>query len=477
MDLTSLTITQTQKLLKDGKVSAAEVAQAYLDRIKKLDSKTEAYLFVNENAAKDSFEKAGELAGIPIAYKDVFNTKGMPTTAASKILEGYISPYDATSVEKLKAAGVINLGKVNTDEFTMGGSCETSAYQITKNPWDLSRVPGGSSGGSAAAVAADLCCAATATDTGGSIRQPASFCGVTGLKVTYGRVSRYGVMPMASSLDTIGIITKSVEDAALLLKVMAGKDSRDATTSEVKVEDYPALLTRKDLKGLRIGIPKEYFIAGLDKGVEKVIREAIETLKKLGAEIKEISLPHTEYAVATYYIVAPSEISANMARFDGIRFGPTVADSKDLVDMYFQNRTKGFGDEVKRRIMLGTFALSAGYADKFYKKALQIRTLVKRDFDNAFAEVDLIATPVAPTPAFKIGEKVSDPLQMYLEDVFTIPASLAGIPGVSIPAGFTEGLPVGIQLIANQFEEAKLLAAAQVFQTSTDYHLQKPKIS
>jgi aspartyl-tRNA(Asn)/glutamyl-tRNA(Gln) amidotransferase subunit A len=486
MEITSLNLVETKKLLEEGKASKEEVANAYLERIKKLDGKIESYLFVNEKASNEGGE--GVLGGIPIAHKDVFDTKGIPTTAASKILEGYTSPFDATSVAKLKEAGSVILGKVNTDEFTMGASTETSAYKKTKNPWDLERVPGGSSGGSAAAVAADLCCFATATDTGGSIRQPSSFCGVTGLKPTYGRISRYGVISMASSLDTIGVITKSVEDASIALEVLAGQDAMDATTGNAKVEKYSQNL-RKDLKGVKIGIPKEYFVEGLDKEVEKVILESIETLKKLGGEIVEISLPHTEYAVATYYVVASSEISANMSRFDGIRFGPSIKneDAKDLIEMYFENRTKGFGDEVKRRIMLGTFALSAGYADKFYKKALQVRTLIKRDFEEAFKKVDIIATPVAPTTAFKIGEKIDNPLQMYLADIFTAPPSLAGIPGISLPAGFvqpslsasadsTHPLPVGLQLLANQWEEAKLLACANAFQTNTDFHLQKPQL-
>jgi aspartyl-tRNA(Asn)/glutamyl-tRNA(Gln) amidotransferase subunit A len=417
------------------------------------------------------------LFGISIAHKDVFCTAGMPTTAASKILENYVPPFDATSVAKLKSVGAVNLGKLNTDEFTMGASTETSAFKKTKNPWDLERVPGGSSGGSAAAVAADLCVFATATDTGGSIRQPSSFCGVTGLKPTYGRISRYGVISMASSLDTIGVISKSVEDAAIALELLAGKDSKDATTSDRPVEKYSANL-RTNLKGLKIGIPKEYFVEGLDAGVEKVIRAAIAELKKLGAELVEISLPHTEFAVPTYYVVASSEISANMARFDGVRFGPTVANSEveNLVEMYFENRTRGFGDEVKRRIMLGTFALSAGYSEKFYKKALQVRTLIKKDFDDAFAEIDLIAAPVAPTTAFKIGEKIDDPVQMYLADIFTAPASLAGVPAISVPAGFAKKMPVGLQLIAPQFAESKLLAAAHAFQNSTEHHLKKPAL-
>ena len=474
-EITALNLVETRKLLAEKKASESEITAAYLKRIKEIDPKIESYLFVAENPQSEN--SAGKLGGIPISHKDVFNTAGMPTTAASKILENYIPPFDATSVAKLKEAGAVNLGKLNTDEFTMGASTETSAFKNTKNPWDLGRVPGGSSGGSAAAVAADLCVFATATDTGGSIRQPSSFCGVTGLKPTYGRISRYGVISMASSLDTIGVITKSVEDAAFALEILAGQDPKDATTGSAPVEKYSENL-RTDLKDLKIGIPKEYFVEGLDGGVEKVIRAAIEELKKLGAEIVEISLPHTEFAVPTYYVVASSEISANMARFDGIRYGPTVKNEEveNLVEMYFENRTRGFGDEVKRRIMLGTFALSAGYADKFYKKALQVRTLIKQDFDQAFRKIDLIAAPVAPTTAFKIGEKIDDPVQMYLADIFTAPPSLAGVPAISIPAGFNENLPVGLQLIAPQFAEAKLLGAAHAFQGSTDYHLKKPNI-
>ncbi|MCF7845775.1 MAG: Asp-tRNA(Asn)/Glu-tRNA(Gln) amidotransferase subunit GatA [Candidatus Peribacteraceae bacterium] len=475
MDLTSLNLVETKKLLADKKASESEIVADYMQRIADLDPKIDSFLFVAQDTKSEN--PSGELGGIPIAHKDVFDTIGMPTTAASKILEGYTPEFDATSVAKLKEAGAVSLGKLNTDEFTMGASTETSAFKQTKNPWDLKRVPGGSSGGSAAAVAADLCVFATATDTGGSIRQPSSFCGVTGLKPTYGRISRYGVISMASSLDTIGVITKSVEDAAIALEVLAGQDSHDATTGKAKVEQYSKNL-KTDLKGLKIGVAKEYFVEGLDAGVEKVIRAAIDELKKLGAEITEISLPHTEFAVPTYYVVASSEISANMARFDGVRYGPTVKNEEveNLVEMYFENRTRGFGDEVKRRIMLGTFALSAGYADKFYKKALQVRTLIKKDFDEAFKDIDLIAAPVAPTTAFKLGEKINDPVQMYLADIFTAPASLAGVPAISVPAGFSEKLPVGLQLIAPQFAEARLLGSAHAFQSATDYHLKKPQI-
>jgi aspartyl-tRNA(Asn)/glutamyl-tRNA(Gln) amidotransferase subunit A len=476
MELTSLTLIETKQLLADKKVSAAELLHAYQERIKLVDPKIESYLYIAPSPQGSYVRGEEVLAGIPLAHKDVFCTRDMPTTAASKMLEGYTPPYDATSVAKLRAAGAVCLGKVNTDEFTMGSSTESSAYRQTKNPWDLSRVPGGSSGGSAAAVAADLCVFATATDTGGSIRQPASFCGVTGLKPTYGRISRYGVMPMASSLDTIGVITKSVADSAEVLKVLAGKDPQDATTGDREVPDYTKLL-RTDLQGVKVGIPKEYFIQGLHPEVEKAVRDSIAQLEKLGAEIVEISLPHTEYAVPTYYVVASSEISANLARFDGIRFGP-AGQGENLVETYFDARTKGLGDEVKRRIMLGTFTLSAGYADAYYKKALKVRTLIKQDFETAFQQVDVIATPVAPTTAFKLGEKTSDPLAMYLEDIFTIPASLAGIPGISVPCGFDSAkLPIGLQLLANQWEEAKLLGVAHAYQVSTDWHTKKPKLT
>ncbi len=475
MELTSLTLVETLKTLADKKTSGAELAQAYLARIEVFDSKLGSYLHVNKAADKNA-PKSGVLTNVPIAYKDVFCTADLPTTAASKILENYQPPFNATAVEKLTQAGTLNLGKLNTDEFTMGGSTETSAYQQTKNPWDFNRVPGGSSGGSAAAVAANLCTFALGTDTGGSVRQPAAFCGVTGLKPTYGRISRYGVISMASSLDTIGMLTKTAEDAAIVLQELAGKDPKDATSGAEKVPDYSAAL-KTDLKGVKVGIPKEYFVAGLNPEVEKTVQVAIAELKKLGATVKEVSLPHTEYAVPTYYVIVSCEISANMARYDGIRYGPAAKKADNLVESYFEARTKGFGDEVKRRIMLGTFALSAGYADAYYKKALRVRTLIKQDFDKAFQEVDLLATPVAPATAFKLGEKIDDPLQMYLEDIFTVPASLAGIPGISVPCGFdSQQLPIGLQLLAPQWQESRLLAAAHAYQTVTDWHIQKPTL-
>lgn len=477
MDLTQLSVTELLAAFAEKKTSPAEVTAAYLARIQQVDPQVGAYLFVNENAAPA--ESAGPLAGVPVGHKDVFNTAGMPTTSASKIIEGYTPPWSAAVVEKLDAAGCVTLGKLNCDEFAMGSSTENSAYQKTRNPWNLNCVPGGSSGGSAAAVAAGLAAFATATDTGGSIRQPAAFCGVVGLKVTYGRVSRYGAHAMASSLDTVGIITKSVPDAALILSQIAGLDDRDATTASQPVPDYSAEL-KTGVAGKRIGVPKEYFIDGLSAEVRAAVETAIHKLADLGAEIVPISLPHSKYAVPAYYLICPSEVSANLARFDGIRFGPTAdADSvEDLVDLYFENRTRGFGDEAKRRIMLGTFALSAGYADAFYKKALKARTLIKQDFDRAFEQVDLIAAPVTPGTAFEFGKNSNDPLQMYLEDIFTIPASLAGVPGISVPCGFdSKNLPIGLQIIGPQWGEAAILAAAGAYESATDWRSRRPNLA
>ena len=478
MELTALNLAEAKAGLVAGNFTAAELVQAYTSRIGKLDDKLGTFLHLaTESVLRQAQDDVGTgaLVGIPFAHKDLICTPDMPTTAASKILENYQPTHAATVHERLADAGAVCLGKLNLDEFALGSSTENSAYKTTKNPWDTSRVPGGTSGGSAAAVAADLCVFATGTDTGGSIRQPASFCGVTGLKVTYGRVSRYGVVAAASSLDTVGFLTKTVRDAAELLGIAAGKDPRDATTGDQPVPNYTAEL-RTDLKGLKVGVPKEYFIDGLNPEVEAAIRAGIEKMRELGAEIVEVSLPHTDAALAAYYIINPSEVSTNMARYDGIRFG-SAGQGEDLVETYFDARTKGFGDEVKRRIMLGTFALSAGYADQFYKKAIQARTLVKQDFDNVFEEVDVLATPVAPTTAFKIGEKSNDPIEMYLADIFTIPASLAGVPGISVPAGFdSTGLPIGMQLLAGQWEEAKLLGAAHAFQMATDHHTKKPTL-
>ena len=439
-DLTTLTLADTQKYISEKKASASEIAAAYSARTDALEEKVHSF------AAREETPPTGEgaLTGCPVAVKDVFLITGKRTTGASAMLKDYHATYTSTAAARMLAAGASCPGTLNTDEFTMGSSTETSAHGVTKNPWDATKVPGGSSGGSAAAVAARFCVAALGTDTGGSIRQPASFCGVTGFKPGYGRISRYGVMSMASSLDTVGVLTKTVEDAAILTAIMAGPDGHDATCIDEPAPCFHSNLTR-NIDGLTIGLPKEYFTDSLNPQVQSVIEEAIEVYKKNGAQVKEISLPTTGHALAVYYLIAPSEISANMARYDGIRFGPSTTDASDIVDMYVQNRTAGFGMEVKRRIMLGTFALSAGYADAYYTKAQKVRTLIVRDFAEAFKEVDIIAAPTAPTTAFAFGSK-EDPLSMYLSDIFTIPASLAGLPTLSVPAGFSQGLPVGLQL-------------------------------
>jgi aspartyl-tRNA(Asn)/glutamyl-tRNA(Gln) amidotransferase subunit A len=418
-------------------------------------------------------ENVSPLAGIPVAIKDIFCTKGLKSTGGSKILENYVPPFDATAVKKMREAGAVFLGKTNLDEFAMGGSTENSGFFPTHNPWDLTRVPGGSSGGSAAATSADMCLFSLGTDTGGSIREPASFCGTSGLKVSYGRVSRYGVMAMTSSLDTIGPFGKTVEDIALIMEYLAGRDGKDSTTPDIKVDDYSREIT-KSIKGLKIGLPKEYFVEGLDDGVRDRVLEAAKKFEDLGAEVVDISLPHTDLAVAAYYIICPSEVSSNMARYDGIRYGLSKRSDKDLLDIYLDSRASGFGSEVKRRIMIGTYALSAGYYDAYYKKAMQVRTLVRGDFDAAFKQIDVILTPVAPAPAYKLGEKIGDPLKMYLEDAFTIPASLAGLCGLSIPAGLSTDLPVGIQLLGKRFDEKTILTAGHQYQLATDFHRLRP---
>ena len=411
--------------------------------------------------------------GVPLAIKDVLNVEGQPCTCGSKILKGYVSPYDATAIAKLRARGAIFLGRVNMDEFAMGSSTENSAYQVTRNPWKLDHVPGGSSGGSAAAVAADEAIAALGTDTGGSIRQPASFCGCVGLKPTYGRVSRYGLTAYASSLDQIGPITKDVRDAAILLGAMAGHDPMDSTTVDVPVPDYSAAL-KTDLKGMKLGLPKEYFVKGMDAEVEKAVRAAVEHCRGLGAEIVEVSLPNTPYAIATYYVIATAEASANLARFDGVRYGARV-EGEDPIDMYGKTRAAGFGTEVKRRIILGTYVLSSGYYDAYYLRAQKVRTLIRNDFENVFRTCDAILTPVAPTAAYPIGENADDPLQMYLGDIFTVTANLAGICGISVPCGFTSGrLPVGLQVLGPAFGEEKILRVAHAYEQSTEWHRHKP---
>ena len=483
MDLHKLTIHQLHDLLVKRETTSKEITEAFYRRIRGIDDKIKAYLILTEEDALRQAERVdrkisageeiGDLAGIPLGLKDILCTKGVRTTCGSRILEGYVPFYDATVVQKLKEKEAVFLGKLNMDEFAMGSSTENSAYQITHNPWDLSRIPGGSSGGSAASVAAHECAAALGTDTGGSIRQPASCCGVVGLKPTYGRVSRYGLVAFASSLDQVGPFAKDVEDCAIMMNAISGYDPRDSTSVYLEVPDYRQSL-RSDVKGLRIGIPNEYFIEGMDADVEKAIVGAIDQFKRLGAEVQRISLPHTEYAVAVYYIICTAEASSNLARYDGVKYGHRSREFKDLMELYTQTRAEGFGPEVKRRIILGTYVLSAGYYDAYYRKASQVRTLMKTDFDEAFQKVDVILTPTAPTPAFRIGEKVEDPLQMYLSDVFTIPVNLAGIPAITIPCGLSgEGLPIGLQVMGKHFDEGKLLRVAYTFEQNTDFHLKE----
>ncbi len=479
------TIRALSEALKKRDVSSTEVTQEYLDRIERLDGRIKAYLHVDaETALKeareadDSIQKgeATSLTGIPLGIKDVICMEGIPNTCGSKILQNYIPPYSATVIEKLRREHVVFLGKLNMDEFAMGSSTENSRFQVTRNPWDLDRIPGGSSGGSAAAVAAALCAGALGTDTGGSIRQPASLCGIVGLKPTYGRVSRFGLVAFASSLDQIGPMTRSVWDAALLLNVISGHDPKDSTSMPKEVPDYTADLD-KGLKGLRVGIPKEYFIEGIDEEVAAAVREATKAMGAAGAEMVEVSLPHTEYAVATYYIVATAEASSNLARYDGVRYGFRDTRASTLREMYEKTRSEGFGSEVKRRIMLGTYVLSAGYYDAYYRKAQQVRTLIRRDFSEAFQRCDVIVTPTSPTPAFKVGEKTDDPLQMYLSDIFTISANLAGIPGISVPCGWTRlNLPIGLQFLGNTFGEQRMLRAAHGFEEIFPFSKKFPPI-
>ncbi len=477
------TIAELSKELNTKKISSVELTKSFLDRIEKFDKKLNSFITVTTDIALQQAKQAdeklakgkgGPLTGIPIAQKDIFCTQGIKTSCGSKILDNFISPYNATTVERFNAADTVLLGKTNMDEFAMGSSNENSYYGPVKNPWDLERVPGGSSGGSAAAVAAYLTPAATGTDTGGSIRQPASLSGISGIKPTYGRVSRYGMIAFASSLDQGGILARSTEDLALLLNVMAGFDERDSTSVNAPVPDY-ALTLNDSLKGLRIGLPKEYFNAGLDNEIAKIIHTAVKEYEKLGATVKEISLPNSPLSIPAYYIVAPAECSSNLARFDGVRYGYRCKNPKDLEDLYKRSRSEGFGNEVKRRIMIGTYALSAGYYDAYYLKALKIRGLIRNDFVEAFKNVDVIMGPTSPTTAFKLGEKTSDPVSMYLSDIYTIAVNLAGLPGMSIPAGFANGLPVGMQLIGNYFSEARLLNIAHSYQKITDWHKQAPK--
>jgi aspartyl-tRNA(Asn)/glutamyl-tRNA(Gln) amidotransferase subunit A len=487
MNLHELTIHQLHDLLVKKEVTSREVTEALYRRIGEVDGKINAYLMLTEEEAfrqADEVdrkiirgEEIGDLSGIPIGLKDILCTKGIRTTCGSKILKDYVPFYDGTVIRKLKAQDALFLGKLNMDEFAMGSSTENSGFFTTRNPWALNRIPGGSSGGSAAAVAADECIAALGTDTGGSIRQPASCCGVVGLKPTYGRVSRYGLVAFASSLDQIGPITKDVEDCAILLNGISGYDPCDSTSIKMEVPDYKRSLVG-DVKGVRIGIPDEYFIAGMDPDVERLVKEAIDLFKKMGAEVKPISLPHTPYCVAIYYVICTAEASSNLARYDGVKYGFRSNHYKDLTEMYARTRAEGFGKEVKRRIILGTYVLSAGYYDAYYRKASQVRTLMRNDFEEAFKKVDVMATPTAPTPAFRIGEKVEDPLQMYLSDILTIPVNLAGIPAISVPCGFNrEGLPIGLQIMGKHFDEGKILRVAFTFEQNTDFHLKKPPIA
>lgn len=482
MEIFDLTIHELHEKLKAKEVSSVEATRAMLDRIEAVDSQVNAYITVTPEQAllqaedADRRIAAGEIApltGIPVGLKDIFVTKGIRTTCGSRILENFVPPYDGTAVAKLKEQGAVIVGKLNQDEFAMGSSNESSYFGPCKNPWDLSCTPGGSSGGSAAAIAARTATATLGTDTGGSIRQPASHCGCVGLKPTYGRVSRYGVIAYASSLDQVGPLTRDVTDSALLLGAVAGYDPMDSTSVNTTVPDYLAGLA-KGVKGMKIGLPKQYFIEGLDPDVKRAMDEAIALYKSLGADIREVSLPNTEYAVATYYIIATAEASANLARYDGVRFGHRAENARGLAQMYSKSRAEGFGPEVKRRIMLGTYALSSGYYDAYYVKAQKVRTLIQQDFLNAFKEVDVLLTPIAPTPAFKIAEKLEDPLQMYLSDIFTIPVNLAGTCGISVPAGFSAaGLPIGLQLVGKPFGEQEILTAAYSFERETQWHLKK----
>lgn len=482
MDFLDLTIHDLQQQLMNKSVSSIEVTNALLERISASDPQINAFITVTPEQARkdaacaDQMLAAGNgqpLTGIPLALKDIFLTQGIRTTCGSRILSNFIPPYSATSYEKLKQQGIVLLGKLNQDEFAMGSSNESSAFGPTRNPWNRDCIPGGSSGGSAAAIAARQAIATLGTDTGGSIRQPASHCSCVGLKPTYGRVSRYGVIAYASSLDQVGPMTKDVTDCAILLGAIAGHDPKDSTSINTPVPDYTAALNR-DIKGLKIGLPKEYYISGLDHDVQSAMNEAIETYRRLGAQFVDISLPHTDYAVATYYLIATAEASSNLARYEGVRFGHRSENAEGLIDMMTKSRSEGFGSEVKRRIMLGTYALSSGYYDAYYVKAQKVRTLIMQDFIKAFEDVDVILTPVAPTPAFKIGEKINDPLQMYLSDIFTIPVNLAGNCAISIPAGFSsEGLPIGLQLIGKPFGEENILTAAHAFEQATEWHTKK----
>ena len=481
----SLTIHELQEKIKSGEVSSTQLTRSVFSRIDAVEDRVHSYIRLLKEEALAAADLADEnikkgdiqpLTGIPIALKDIVCTKGIPTTCGSHILHNFVPPYNATVVEKLRDAGAVFVGKANMDEFAMGSSTETSYFGPTRNPWDLERIPGGSSGGSATAVAADECIASIGSDTGGSIRQPAALCGIVGMKPTYGRVSRFGLIAFASSLDQIGPFTKDVEDCAIMMNVLAGYDPKESTSVQADVPDYRQFIGR-DLQGWKIGIPREYFIDGIDPEVSAAMAKAIDVVKKCGGECVDIALPHTQYSVAVYYIIAPAEASSNLARYDGVRYGLRAADARDLAEMYQKTRMQGFGAEVKRRIMIGTYALSAGYYDAYYGKASQVRALIRRDFDEAFQKCDVILTPTTPTPAFKIGEKTDDPLQMYLSDIFTISANLAGIPGISVPCGFTAaGLPIGVQFLASHFEEGKLLQVASAYEKSAAIEKRRPTL-
>jgi len=486
MELHELTIHQARERLKRREITAVALTEALLARIAEIDPRVRAFITVAADSALAEARTAdqtladgspGPLTGIPLAVKDLICTRGLRTTCASRVLENFVPPYDAEVIRRLKAAGAILLGKLNMDEFAMGSSNENSGFFPTHNPWDLSRIPGGSSGGSAAAVAAGMCLGALGSDTGGSIRQPAAHCGVVGLKPTYGRVSRYGLVAFASSLDQIGPLAKDVSDAALLLNAIAGHDPQDSTAVPEAVPDYTTFL-QKGLRGVTVGIPREYqAAAGLDPEVAAAVEKAVAVLRDLGAECVEVSLPHAAYAVAAYYVIAPSEASSNLARYDGVKYGFRDTSKTDLMEMYRSTRSRGFGREVQRRIIIGTYCLSAGYYDAYYGKASQVRTLIRKDFEAAFESCDVLISPVAPTPAFKIGEKVDDPLTMYLSDMFTLSANLAGIPGMSIPCGFSEaGLPIGLQLLGPHFNEGRLFRVAYNFEQATDHHRRRPPL-
>jgi aspartyl-tRNA(Asn)/glutamyl-tRNA(Gln) amidotransferase subunit A len=474
---------ELRDLLDRGEISAVDVAEAHLARVDSVESHVNAFITVTGDIARKQAANAdqriksgnaGPMTGIPIGLKDILCTIDAPTTAGSRILEGYVSPYDSSVVAGLREQDALFIGKTNTDEFAMGSSTEHSAYKFTSNPWKLDHVPGGSSGGSAASVAANEVSVALGSDTGGSIRQPAGFCGVVGMKPTYGRVSRFGLMAFASSLDQIGPFTRTVEDAALLLGAISGKDPNDSTSVDTAVPDYRAALNG-DLKGLRVGVADEYQIEGMDPRVENSVKQAISELERLGAEIVPISLPHTEHALATYYIIAPAECSANLARFDGVKYGLSLQQD-NLLDTYLETRGKGFGQEVKRRVMLGTYALSSGYYDAYYVQAQKVRTLIKRDFDEAFEKVDVIAAPTSPTVSFQRGARTDDPMQMYLSDVFTIPANMAGIPGIAVPCGFVDDLPVSLQFMGHAFDEETILRAAHAYEQNTEWHKTLPPL-